>query len=293
MSTDSSIVERAADFIWRSARLLDRQRFAHIFQAAPAAPVVAAVLAYQNPDGGFGNALEPDKRCPDSQPVDVETALRILDELGDGFSWDDSSIQQTLEFLGTITTTEGGIPWVLPTVRGYPRAPWWDTADNPPASVNPTAAIAGLLVKHGVVHPWIERATDYCWRAISQGATEEVHELATILTFLDNQPDRARAELELDRIGKRLFAAGLVEIDPAATGYVRKPLDWAPTPASWCHRLFDDRVIATHLDALAERQQPDGGWTISWPPVSPLVELEWRGYVTVEALKILRAYGRV
>jgi hypothetical protein len=128
---------------------------------------------------------------------------------------------------------------------------------------------------------------------IADGATEEVHELATILTFLENVPERPRAEKELDRIAERLFAAGLVELDPAATGYVRKPLDWAPTPANWCHRLFDDRVMTAHLDALAARQQPDGGWTISWPPLSPLVELEWRGFVTVEALKTLRAYGRL
>ncbi len=77
------------------------------------------------------------------------------------------------------------------------------------------------------------------------------------------------------------------------TDYVKKPLDWAPTPESWCRRLFDDRTITVHLDALIARQQPDGGRSISWPPLSPLVELEWRGFVTVEALKTLRAYHRV
>ena len=150
----------------------------------------------------------------------------------------------------------------------------------------------GLLLKHGVRHPWVERASDYCWQAISEGSSEEVHELAAILTFLENAPDRPRAENELDRIGERLRAAKLVELDPAATGYVRKPLDWAPTPTSWCRRLFDDRVIEAHLDALVGRQQADGGWTITWPPISQLVELEWRGFLTLDALKTLRAYGR-
>jgi len=293
MVGESPVVTRAADFIWRNARLLDRQRFAHLFQGAPSAPVIAALAAYQNADGGFGNALEPDKRCPDSQPVDVESALRVIDEIGEDSIWSEPLIARVIDFLATITTSEGGIPFVLPTVRAYPRAPWWDAGDNPPASPNPTAAIIGLLLKHGVRHPWIETATDYSWRVISEGATEEVHELATILTFLENAPDRARAERELDRIAERLFAAKLVELDPRATGYVRKPLDWAPTPSSWCRRLFDDSTIAAHLDALVDRQQSDGGWPISWPTVSPLVELEWRGSVTVDALKTLRAYGRV
>ncbi|HEX5414141.1 MAG TPA: hypothetical protein VFZ25_00645 [Chloroflexota bacterium] len=293
MSAESPIVNRAADFIWRNARLLDRRRFAHSFLGAPSAPVVAALVAYQNADGGFGNALEPDKRCPDSQPVDVEMALRILDELGDERDWSDPLVGRVIEFLATITTPEGGIPFVLPSVRAYPRAPWWETGGHPPASPNPTAAIVGLLRKHGVRHRWVEAATDYCWREISEGATEEVHELAAILTFLEHAPDRSRAEPEFQRIAERIFTAKLVELDPLAGGYVKKPLDWAPTPQSWCHRLFDEQVLSSHLDALIESQQPDGGWPISWPTVSPLVELEWRGAVTVGALKTLRAYGRL
>lgn len=295
--TEHPIVGQAGDFIWRNARLLDRRRFAHRFLGAPPEPVVAALRAYQNADGGFGNALEPDKRCPDSQPVDVEVALRVLDELDDAADWREPPwaplVERAIGFLATIATPEGGIPFVLPSARAYPHAPWWESDDNPPASLNPTAAIVGLFRKHGVRHPWIERATNYCWRAIEEGSTEEVHELATILTFLENASDRASAEREFHRIGERLFPAGLVELDPDATGYVKKPLDWAPTPTSWCRRLFDDQVVAVHLDALAARQQPDGGWTISWPPVSPLVELEWRGSVTVDALKTLRAYGRL
>src|SRR5713226_10628499 len=132
--TRDPILERAADFIWRNARLLDRRRFVVLFQGAAAAPVVAALRAYQNADGGFGNALEPDKRCPDSQPVDVEVALRVLNELGDEASWRDPLVERVIDFLATITTPEGGIPFALPSVRAYPRAPWWEADDNPPAS---------------------------------------------------------------------------------------------------------------------------------------------------------------
>ncbi len=52
----------------------------------------------------------------------------------------------------------------------YPYADWWTVEDNPPASLNPTAAIAGLLLKHGVQHPWIESASQYGGWPISWGA---------------------------------------------------------------------------------------------------------------------------
>ena len=93
MSSQLRILERAEEFIWRNARLLDRQRFAYHFKDdagkdGAGAAVVAALRAYQNPDGGFGNALEPDLRGPDSQPVAVQHALEFLDETdfddGDG-----------------------------------------------------------------------------------------------------------------------------------------------------------------------------------------------------------------
>lgn len=112
------------------------------------------------------------------------------------------------------------------------------------------------------------------------------------ITFLEHAPDRTRAEHELQRIAARLSQPGVIELDAYAEGYVQRPLDWAPTPQSFCRRFFDDENIATHLGALANRQQLDGGWPISWDAISPAVEIEWRGRVTIEALRTLDAYER-
>jgi hypothetical protein len=71
------------------------------------------------------------------------------------------------------------------------------------------------------------------------------------------------------------------------------PLDWAPTPSSYCRVLFSDEEISHHLDALAARQQPDGGWPLSWQALSAMSEMEWRGWVTVGSLHTLKAYGRL
>ena len=60
---------RARDFMYTHARLLERLLFAVRFEGAPPAAVGKLVAAYQNPDGGLGHALEPDVRCPESQPL--------------------------------------------------------------------------------------------------------------------------------------------------------------------------------------------------------------------------------
>jgi hypothetical protein len=279
---------RAQQFMWQNARLLDRFLFAYHFDGGPREPVLAALAAYRNPDGGFGNALEPDKRVPHSQPVDVETALHILDAVD---ALDHPLASGVCDFLESITTAEGGVPFSLPSTNDYPHAPWWAAPHNPPAAINPTAAITGLLLKAGARHQWVERASEFCWRTIETSDTTAFHDVMPIVTFLQHAPDRARAEHELARVAERVLAADAVALDVDAEGYVQKPLAWAPTPASPLRRLFSDDLLRTHLGALAAQQQPDGGWGIAWEPISEAVRTEWRGVVTTGALLTLRTYA--
>jgi hypothetical protein len=75
--------------------------------------------------------------------------------------------------------------------------------------------------------------------------------------------------------------------------YGLSPLTVAPTADSPWRRLFDDDLIEAHLDHLAAAQQPDGGWPITWTPPSEASRLEWRGIVTLQALRTLTSYGRL
>ncbi len=282
------MLARARDFILRNARLLERQRFAVEFEGAPAAGVARALSAYRNADGGFGHALEPDKRDPESQPVDVQFALETLDAAG---AFDAEIARAACDWLATVTTVEGGVPFALPSVNAYPHAPWWAAPADPPANLNPTAAILGVLLKHRIDHPWIARASAFCWDAIGRIDRTEFHELMPVLAFLEHAPDRARAGKAMADVLARIAAPCAVELDPAAGGYVHMPLEWAPTPGSPCRKLFCDATMATHLAALAAKQQADGGWPISWDTLGPGVTAEWRGIVTLNALRTLKAYG--
>ena len=73
---------KAAAFIWENGRLLERRLFEYYFLGGSKDGVLRALKAYQNEDGGFGHALEPDLRTPESQPLFVEFGLRTLYEAG-------------------------------------------------------------------------------------------------------------------------------------------------------------------------------------------------------------------
>lgn len=296
-------IAAAERFVWVNGRLLDRLRFAYHFggrhgrgdHGHDVAPerVRDALRPYQNPDGGFGHALEPDLRGPTSQPEGVEVALWVLSEIASfDDPADDPMVGRACDWLAAHSTPEGGVPFVLPTVRDEPCAPWWQAPDDPPASVVPTAAIAGLLHAGGVEHPWVATATAYCWQAIEAMPEISPYEARSVLPFLDHVPDQLRAERAYHRIARFVLDGGHVALDPAATGEVHWPLDFAPRPGGFGRRMFADDIISDHLDALVARQRPDGGWTFNWPAWTPATEPEWRSVATINALLTLREYGR-
>jgi hypothetical protein len=78
---DREAFDRARRFLKTQARPLDRVLFEHRFEGAPAEHVVAALARFQNDDGGFGRALEPDLRTPSSSALATGIGLRTLKEL--------------------------------------------------------------------------------------------------------------------------------------------------------------------------------------------------------------------
>lgn len=291
----TAALKAAEDFVYGNARLIDRRRYAFHFTGGGADAVLAALRPYANADGGFGNALEPDLRGPGSQPQPVEVAFHILDEID---RFDDRLVRAACDYLASIDTGEGGVPFVLPSARDTLCAWWWravaEAGDAPGAQLNPTAPIAGMLAAHAVDHPWTARAVRFCWDridAIADAGTDlEPYDARAVLGFLDAVPDRERAAKTAARLREALLSG--VTFDPRADGHVHLPLDFAPRPGTLAAALFDDATLSAHLDHLVAAQQDDGGWPINWEAWTPATGPEWRGAMTVDRLLTLRAYGR-
>jgi hypothetical protein len=290
--------DAAAAFIAANARVIDRRRFERLFAGGAARPVRDAVAAYRNDDGGFGHALEPDCRAPGSQALAVEMALRILDQAG---VWDGPLVAGACDWLAGVAPAEGGAAGPEPSMAGWPHAPWWVPEEGHPVSVIATGLIAGTLHAHGVTHPWLDRATEVMWARIAglaadacgglSGGPGGSYEMLGVLRFLQHVPDRNRAWAAFGRVGPLIIDRGLVALDPEAPGEVHTPLDFAPEPASMARELFGEATIKAHLDHFARAQRDDGGWMFNWLAWSPAAEREWRGFLTVDALRLLRAHG--
>ena len=144
MGTDN-LVEGAGDFIFRHGRLLERQLYAHFFQSGTVGACLRALLAYQNPDGGFGNGIEPDLLCPDSSAIGAETALYYLDLID---AYDTEIVSRLVEWIAANQNDEGFIVHPTPGMLSYPHQQWWKNPDD--ARI---LALAGILKKRGVDAP--------------------------------------------------------------------------------------------------------------------------------------------
>jgi hypothetical protein len=281
-------LDAAARFIDTHARLLDRRRFETLAGDAPPDGLLAALAAYRNPDGGFGWALEPDLRSPTSQPAGALHAFELLAEV----SATDPMAKGLCDWLDSVTLPDGGLPFALAGADSSGTAQWWARADPATSSLHITSAVcayAHRLDDPAVAdHPWLRRATDYCLREIAALAEPRgAHQLSFSLQFLD----AVGATAELERLAAFLPDSGELSVPGGLPDEKIRPLDYSPNPGP-LRRHLAPGLIERDLDRLAAEQRGDGGWEIDFAPGSPAAAIEWRGYMTVYAIAVLRANGR-
>jgi hypothetical protein len=287
MPVDRAAAER---FVWASARLLDRHRYTLLFADGPAEPVLAALSGYQNPDGGFGHALEPDLRSPGSQPAPTLYALEMLAEAG---RLDHDMAVRALAWVSRIARPDGGVPSALPGFEEYPHAPWWTTEMGTDEGSMLTFGLAAVLHAGGVTgDEWLPRATDWCWREIEATSQPSAYTLRYMCMFLDAVPDSERAQAAVQRLSATVDPTAIAPAG-GAEGEALRPLDFSPRPGTRSRVLVGQPAIEAHLDEVQEQQQPDGGWMFDWLAWSPAQTADWRGTVTIRALTWLHDNGRL
>jgi hypothetical protein len=275
----------AEAFIYSSARLLDRHRTAVLLHEVPVEPVLAALAAYRNADGGYGHALEPDARGPESETTAALHALEVLEEV-DALG---SPLADVSGWVAGVAESDGGVPFVLSSASAYPLAPWM-VADG---GSHLTFGLAALLRIAGAETLWLDVATQWCWVKLDNVADLNGYWLKFAFDFLDRTPNASRAERVLETLAPLLRPDGSVAVEGGTDNEALTALTLSPRPTGRSRKLFTTAQIALGLDELEAAQQDDGGWTFDWAAWAPGQASEWRGLVTLRALQTLKANGRL
>ena len=287
MTTPNDVFARAHDFLLTHARLLERRIFEVRFEAGEPTAVEAAVRAYQNRDGGLGDALEPDLRTTTSQPIFAEVGLSALEAVG---LRSPALAKQVGGQLAALAGSGGLLPAILDNALTAPHAAHWRAPSWLEPGPNPSFGICGLLHYHGYADPWLDDLTQTCVSRLRDDAPRESHALLSALSLVSHLPDREVAATLATKIAEALPEAEFFIADPVSEGYGLTPLHFAPGPGAPLRDFFDSDSIDAHLKALLARQEQDGGWPITWEAPGPAAVCEWRGRLTLAAISSLCAY---
>ena len=294
--------EAAQRMIESQARPLERARFRQAFEGGSAEAVFDALGEFQNADGGFGNALEPDLRSPASSALGTSIAFQIL--RGTPGEPDPALLNGAISYLlKTLDRETGHWRIIPPAANESPHAPWWNQEGREEAfdafSLNPSAELLGYLYEHEarVSVEVIDLVKEQVISHLLSQEKLEMHELLCCVRLMETMalPPDLRSILE-EKMPQFIDAA--VAYDPAEwEGYGLRPLQVIPGPDS-PFLAGREAAVAANLDFEIASQQDDGSWGPPWswgeayPDDWALARREWMGVITLGQLLLLRNYDR-
>ena len=295
------IYENAWQFVYRNARPLDLARWQYHFEGGSREAVLNALSCYQNPDGGFGNAIEPDFWNPASTPVGCWAASNVLWEL----AFDDPShpfVQGILRYLDSGADFDGG-RWynTVPTNNDHPHAIWWTCPnDTGIPSDNPTAALAGFILrfaeKGSALYRKGRRIAEESIGRYLDGAEPEMHLIPCYLQLLSYAKLEGETLPGADRLQERLLADidTLLPDDPERwkTEYLPKPSYFIVSPDSPIPARYP-ALLQAECAFVKNAQLSDGSYPVTWDWATGYPEFSvaanwWKSDLIIKNLLLLR-----
>lgn len=298
------------NWLLRHARPLEAARYHLLFKHGKTEDFLNLLAQYQNPDGGFGHALEPDNWDPHSTPYTTMKAIELL--LSIGFTeFAHPLYQGALRYLrsGDGFTAHGGWQFSMPTGNDHPHAPWWTYSEdgNGVENIGLSAHIAAFIL-HACPpdDPLYATATAIARRALDTLMNSTVRGEMGVSGCALLMPHWARMDApypmqEIEQQMKAVSNAAIVR-DPARWNtHVPRPSSAIPSPDSPMYP-GNEEAINLELDWLIDTLPENDLWPIDWswfdnnakyPAEFAISEMWWKAWLAIDKLLLLRRFGRL
>ncbi|MCK5128249.1 MAG: hypothetical protein KAQ68_00240 [Clostridiales bacterium] len=299
--------EKAREFMYRNARPLDLARWQYHFENGSKGAVLKALSYYQNEDGGFGHALEPDAWNPNSSPIQTWCATEIINEI----DFTDSThqiIKGMLKYLESGQDFDGRL-WYNEIVSNndYPHARWWHADVDSADSYNPTACLAGFIVhfaekKSDLYKLGCRIATEAYYADDKQGLSDDMHSVTLYIRLMQYCKRAGVTEfIDLALLKKRLrekVTRSIMHNTSAwESSYICKPSRFFNSKNSVFYA--DNKEIADYeCDFIIKTQLDDGSWNIYWgwndyPEQWQVAKNWWKGNGTIVNMLYLKGMEKI
>lgn len=308
---DAKAFDEIRLWIYRNARQIELAIWQYEFEDGSQEAVLSALAFYQNEDGGFGNALEPDNWNPNSSPYTTSYAINILKSIDFGDT-QHPVMQGIIKFLESgLFCSEQGWQFSIPTNDDYPHAPWWTFKEetNEVEGIGISAELVSFIMCHmGQGSGLYEKALAISERLIeklkmldSYGdmgiggycvLVDTIHKLGLMNQF--------EQEILLNTV-RNLVSHSIQKDTSQWLYYGVMPSNYITSPVSPYYRDNED-IVQKELDFLIETRPSGGVWNIPWSWFEnnekyakefAISENWWKGAKAIEKLRLLRNFSRL
>ena len=288
-------IDAVKRFIKDTARPLEKALYSFYFENGSSETVISELEAYQNPDGGFGKALEADNWNPASNPIATNDAIITLYRTGTLRSAG-KMVRAIVSYLSSHDSfDEERRRWLfaIDSNKDYPHAIWWEKKDDGIMGFNPTVSLAAFMVCYGPDRDYYTSIVREGFAALSElkelGDTLKCYLLAFELlksNYITDVIDLQGAKVEL---GLKIREMICKDTSKYGVEYVITPSDIFC--GTYDEFVSDDIKILmdAEKDVLGSIQKEDGGFDISWKWYTDYKEFEearnmWRPRITLDKL---------
>ncbi len=271
----NTVYLKAREFIYRNARPLDLARWQYHFENGSKDAVLNALAYYQNQDGGFGHALEPDAWNPNSSPIQTWVATEILREI-DYTNSAHPVIKGIMNYLESGKDFEGKYWYnTIKSNNDYPHAEWWHTESESTChnDYNPTACLAGFIIhfanRDGSLYQLGCRIATEAFEQLKSAERQyDMHTTACFIRLMQYIEESG----EKDIIDLPILKAKLLEQVKSSithntaeweTSYICKPSQFFNNRNSIFYSENKD-IAEYEWEYIIKTQLPDGSWNIPW-----------------------------
>lgn len=288
---------KATKYILENARPLELAIYKYYFENESNKTVIDELLIFQNLDGGFGNALEPDFFNPNSSPIATNDAIITLYRVNALYR-DSEIVKGIVRYLESHDSfDEDKKRWLfaIDSNKDYPHAIWWEKKGDGISGFNPSISLAAFLICYG-------NRTSLCEEIVKEGFEylENAEEVSGdslkcfLLTYELLKANSICDIIDLEHFKHLLCKA----IDNSICKEISKyGVEYVPMPSDFFSGSYSEFItpeikplIAAEKDILGKFQMEDGGFDITWKWYTPYPdEYEqarawWRPRITVEKL---------
>ncbi|MDE6058794.1 MAG: hypothetical protein K2G44_02010 [Clostridia bacterium] len=259
MDVSGRFFECARQFVYRNARPLDFARWQYHFEKGSAENVLRILSAYQNSDGGFAHAIEPDLWDPESTTVGSFAAAEIMREVN--APAEHPVVQGLLKYLESGKEFDRDKwQYFAPPGRVYPHAAWCGYAAGEKApALNFSAAFAGFILKYAKEDSALYRVgRGIAIKCIFEFFVQKPQDAETLKCYLSLLGD-AEGISEFGAIDMAYFRRQLYrEIRAAAEKQEPPRLMQFYEPRGYVFQIFGKERPKADAAAMRVAQQADG-----------------------------------